>query len=96
MHDQATATLLGVRIEEEMQSCDVVVVLTRGYDVYGKWIDREIDVARKRFAHPKPILAIRPEGDESVPAVLEEMSDRLVEWDPDSVVDAIHELADGG
>jgi hypothetical protein len=96
IHDEATVPLLAARLEEQMLACDVVLVLASVYAAYSKWIDCEIDVARNRFARPKPILAIVPEEDEQVSAMLQDNSDRIVGWDAESVVGAIGELAGDG
>lgn len=78
-------------INNQMVFCDVVLIAAGKYATYSKWIQREIQVA-KGYTRPKPIVAIRPWGNEQVSSVVMNAADRLVSWSTSSIVSAIREL----
>ena len=53
------------------------------------WINKEIDIAQK---YNKPILAIKPWGHQRTPVRLQEVADKLVNWQNSSVINGIKEL----
>jgi hypothetical protein len=73
-----------------MVFCDVVLIMAGKYATYSKWIEREIQIAKKDFA--KPIIGIRPWANTQVSSVVAKAADRLVNWSTGSVVSAIREL----
>ncbi|WP_338438685.1 TIR domain-containing protein [Synechococcus elongatus] len=76
-------------IEKQMISCNVVIIMAGKYATYSKWIQKEIKIAQK---YSKPILAIRPWANEQVSSVVVNASDKLVNWNTESIVSAIREL----
>ena len=76
-----------------MVPSSVVLIVAGVYATYSKWIDKEIYIAQKEFLSPKPIIAIRPWGNERMSTKVTEAADKIVGWNTESVVSAIRELA---
>ena len=83
---------LSKAIQNQMESCGIVIILAGVYAEYSKWIDKEIKIAKSSFPKPKPILAIRPSTNEISPTV-RDGADKVVRWNTQSIVAAIKELA---
>ena len=79
-------------IRDQMMPCHVVLIMAGVYSTYSKWINIEIDIAKRGFQNPKPIVAIRPWGNTRVSSAVTAAADKLVNWNTESVVAAIREL----
>lgn len=90
VHNAPTVEALYNAIKNQMVFCDVVLIMAGKYATYSKWIQREIQIAKKDYS--KPILAIRPWANEQVSSVVLKAADRLVGWNTNSIVSAIREL----
>ena len=77
-------------IREQMKMCSVVLVIAGVYVTYSESIQLEITVAEELN---KPIIAIRPYGASRISSLAEEAADKLVNWNADSIVNAIRELS---
>ena len=53
------------------------------------WIKKEIRIAKNEFAQAKPILGIKPWANANVSSVVGENADVLVNWNTESIIDAI-------
>ena len=53
------------------------------------WINKEIKIAQK---YNKPILAIKPWGNERTPTIIQNVANKLVNWQNSSVISGIKEL----
>ena len=84
---------LSKAIQNQMQSCGIVLVLAGTYASCSKWIDKEIKIAKSTFSSPKPILAIEPYGSQKTSQTAKERADEIVRWNTDSIVAAIKRLA---
>ena len=80
IHRAGTNAQLRQAIRNHMRPCHVVLILAGVYATYSKWIDREIDLALHGFANAKPIIAIRPWGNERVSVPVSVAADRIVGW----------------
>ena len=60
------------------------------YASYSKWIDYEINEAI-RFG--KPIIGLRPWGQERVPSKILNNATKMVGWNRDSLISAIRQYA---
>ena len=60
------------------------------YVAYSRWIDFEINTA---LSICKPIIGVRPWGQERVPLIVQNYSTVLVGWNQKSIVDAIRYYA---
>ena len=66
--------------------CNAVVILSGMYSAYSEWIEYEIKEAVRLG---KPIIAVRPWGQERIPSVISENYTVLVGWNSSSVISAI-------
>ncbi len=76
------------QIKEQMESVDVVIILSGLYSNDKDLIGRTVDAAVKL---DKPIVVIRPYGMENVPGNIEDLASEVVGWNTPCIVDAIRE-----
>ena len=79
-------------IKQQMQYASVVIVLAGVYSSYSKWIDKEIELAKKGFQTPKKIIAVEPWASEKTSKTVKDAADIIVKWQTSSIVDAIKKL----
>lgn len=86
--DTKTDGELKEELRKRMRNASVVLTSAGMYtsDAYSKWIPIEHDIAEELG---KPVIAVKPEGQEKIPADIKEASDELAGWDRASVVEAI-------
>lgn len=89
IHNAPNQYLLKEAIKRQMNSANCVIILAGVYSSYSKWINAEIELAKKGFATPKKIIAIEPWGAEKTSAVVKAAADEIVKWNTQSIVDAI-------
>jgi hypothetical protein len=77
-------------LEERIKVADALLVLTGMYDRHSGWIQSEIEIARD---FGKPIIGVKPQGQESIPAALQSFACELVGWTTASIVSAIRRHA---
>lgn len=77
------------KIENQMRSCSVVLVLAGVFSTYSDSILMEVRIAKKLG---KPIVAVEPFGAERTSAYVKQEADRIVKWNTSSIVGAIKEL----
>jgi hypothetical protein len=63
------------------------------YSTYSKWINHEINIAKKEFYNPKKIIAVEGWGVERTSKIVKENADKTVKWQSSSIINAIKELA---
>ena len=80
---------LNTAIYNRMRPCHIVLILAGVYATYSKWIKKEIRIAKNEFAQAKPILGIKPWANANVSSVVGENADVLVNWNTESIIDAI-------
>ncbi len=78
------------KIWDRISVCSCVIVLSGMYVAYSDWIDYEIDTAK---ALGKPIIGVKPWGQERIPVKIQTTADVLVGWNSASVVDAVRKYA---
>lgn len=78
-------------IWERMTFCHAVLILGGVYATYSEWIQTEIECAVDDL--DKPIVAVRPRGNERVSAVVQGSADAVVSWNARSIVKAIRDVA---
>jgi hypothetical protein len=74
----------------QIKPVNVVLVLAGMYVNNRKWIQKEIEIAK---LYNKPIIAIKPWNAQKMPLELELSADVVVNWNVDSVVDAIRKYS---
>ena len=89
IHNAPNQYLLKEAIKRQMNSANCVIILAGVYSSYSKWINIEIDLAKKGFSTPKKIIAIEPWGAEKTSSVVKAAADEIVKWNTQSIVDAI-------
>ncbi|MBN5318976.1 TIR domain-containing protein [Serratia marcescens] len=81
---------LKAAIEAKMRLSSVVLIMAGVYSTYSKWINIEIEMA-KRLG--KPIIAIKPFGAERISTAVRAASHRECAWNTNSITQAIIDLA---
>ena len=92
--DASTETKLRAAIIEQISHVHVVLLPAGVYASHSDWIKIELDIAKNAFSRRKPILAIKPYGQDRT-TYLKGDADTLVNWNTSSIVSAIRELASG-
>ena len=95
IHNARTDAELREAILRQMTPCSAVLILAGVYATYSKWINIEIDLAKRGFMYPKPIVAIRPWGSQRTSVPVREAADIEVGWNTESVVSAIQGVHGG-
>lgn len=78
------------QLDEQIRQSSVVLVIGGMYCSYRKWIQKEIEIAKK---YEKPILLVEPYGSSKIPTIVEMNATKSVKWNSNSIVEAIRELA---
>lgn len=78
------------KLRNRISSCSCVIILSGMYVAYSDWIDFEIDTA---IAMGKPIIGVKPWGQERIPTRVQSNADILIGWNAASVVDAVRRYA---
>ena len=78
------------KLKNRISLCSCVIILSGMYVDYSEWIDFEIDAA---LEYNKPIIGVKPWGQERVPVKVQENADIMVGWNADSVIEAIRDYA---
>lgn len=89
--DTTTDSELEDALTTRVKECNCIIVLAGMYANYSKWMDFEID---KAVEYGKPIVGVKPWGNERVPAKISENADEIVNWQSSSVVQAVRDNAD--
>ncbi len=78
------------KIRNRISLCSCVIILSGMYVSYSEWINYEIDVALELG---KPIIGIKPRGQERIPLKISNNADVMVGWMSSSVIQAVREYA---
>ena len=81
-------------LETQIIPSHAVVLLAGVYQQLGcrKWVELEIEMARR---HAKPIIAVPPFGNDTVPADVSELADATAAWDGAAIMTLARTLATG-
>lgn len=74
------------QLYQQVGQANVVVVVAGMYVSHSEWIEEEIEMADH---FEKPIIGVRPNGNERLPAVVKDEADEIVGWRQKSIVNAI-------
>lgn len=88
--DVKTDKELEEALERQIKPVSIVLVLAGMYYNHRKWIQKEIEIAKK---YNKPIVAIKPWGQLKFPIELILTSKDIVGWNTSSIVDAIRKYS---
>lgn len=78
------------KLRNRISLCSCVIILSGMYVSYSEWIDYEIDTALELG---KPIIGIKPRGQERIPLKVSNNADVMVGWNSSSVVEAVRTYA---
>jgi hypothetical protein len=78
------------KLRDQIDGASVVVILGGLYVSHSDWIQTEIDIAERK---DKPIVGVKPWGNDSTPDAVQESADEIVNWSTTSVTSAIQDLA---
>lgn len=81
-------TMIGLKenLKKQIRPVNAVIVLAGMYANYSEWIEFEIEFSK---SINKPIIVIKPWGQERVPQYLQDNATVIVGWNTDSIVEAI-------
>lgn len=77
-------------IDKKIRPVNAVIVLSGMYYYYHDWMKVEMNIAH--YYH-KPIIAIKPWGNQLVPKQIADISNTVVNWNTDSIVSAIRQYS---
>lgn len=86
--DENDAKILLSKLEQQIKPVNCVLVISGMYVNYRKWIQSEIEIAIK---YKKPIIGIKPRGQQRIPLDVQAVATTMVGWSTDSIVKAIRE-----
>ena len=85
-----TGTQLATKLLHQMNPTQVVIVLAGMYAAHSDWIQFEINEAKRMG---KPIIGVRPWGQERIPQSLQDAATVMHGWNIGPIVDSIRALA---
>jgi hypothetical protein len=85
-----TSTQLEKKLLDQMNPTQVVIVLAGMYAAHSEWIQFEINEAKRL---KKPILGVRPWGQERVPQAVQDAANIIHGWNVAPIVASIRDLA---
>lgn len=80
---------LNEKLKAQIRPCSCVIVIGGVYVSYSQSIQDEIKIANELG---KPIICVLPRGAERGSAVAQEWADMTVNWNTESIIDAVKEL----
>lgn len=83
-----TNTALKEQLRRQIRPVNIVLILAGMYVAHSDWIRFEIDFAN---AINKPMIGIRPWGQQRIPMAVQDSVDEMVGWRTESIVRAIRE-----
>lgn len=86
IHTNGTDKQLREAIEAKIKGCSCVIILAGVYASYSKWINIEIELAKK---YEKPIIAVQPWGAERTSVPVKSAANVIVGWNSKSVANAV-------
>lgn len=73
-------------LRDQIRPVNCVLILAGMYASHSRWINVEMDLADE---YPKPMIGVRPWGQERTPQGVQDRVKELVGWNTDSIVSAI-------
>lgn len=77
-------------IGRKIAPVNAVLVISGLYYNYREWMQKEIDIAIEKS---KPIIAIKPWGNDYMPSAVRDVADAIVNWNTSSIVEAIRKYS---
>ncbi|MFJ2283463.1 TIR domain-containing protein [Pseudomonas sp. MWU12-2115] len=79
---------LEAAIENKIRPCSAVLIMAGMYSTYSKWINKEIEIAKRMG---KVIIAIKPFGAERISTVVRAAAHAECAWNTNSIIGAIRQ-----
>lgn len=86
VHTNGTDKELYDKIEAKVRGCSCVIILAGVYATYSRWINKEIEIAKK---YNKPIIAVEPFASEKTSKVVRDAATVIVGWRASSIANAV-------
>lgn len=77
-------------LERQIRPVSAVLILAGMYVNSHDWVQREIALAQ---GYNKPMIGIKPWGNQRIPQLLQEVCNTIVGWNTDSIVTAIRQYS---
>ncbi|MFC7130556.1 TIR domain-containing protein [Haloferax chudinovii] len=74
------------KLYQQVRQANVIIVIAGMYVSHSEWIEEEIEMAEH---FDKPIIGVRPNGNQRIPASVQEAAVDIVGWRQKSIVNAI-------
>lgn len=81
---------LAMAIEEKMRPCSCLVVLAGVFEDYKRWIDLELDIAKKL---KKPVVLVEAAAPKYTSAREKREAKKIVKWDAQALGEAIQAVS---
>lgn len=86
-HDPiATGVSLTEALKNQIRPVNAVIIIAGMYAAYSSWIEFEVNFAK---LINKPIIVVKPWGQERIPQYLQDNATTIVGWNTSSIVTAI-------
>ena len=79
---------LEAAIENKIRPCSAVLIMAGMYSTYSKWINKEIEIAKRMG---KVIIAIKPFGADRISTVVRNAAHAECAWNTNSIIGAIRQ-----
>ena len=86
VHTNGTDAELRAKIDNHMRNSSVIILIAGVYASYSKWIDAEIDIAKK---YNKPIITVKLWASERSSDRAQSAATEVVAWQAKSIIEAI-------
>lgn len=84
--DVRTKSEITDAIKRKISQVNSVIVIAGMYANNREWMEKEIEIAQNLS---KPIIAVRPWGNQLIPTYIRSIANEIVSWNGDSIVSAI-------
>jgi hypothetical protein len=89
-HDQLPQRNLDEGLYNQIRPVNAVIILSGMYVAHSDWIIKEIKIAQ---AMGKPIIGVKPWGQQMVPQAVQSAAKVMVGWNIDSIIGAIRDYS---
>ena len=90
IHNAPNEQALRDAIMRQMSNTQIILVIAGVYATYSKWINIELDLAKRYF--DKPVLGIKPFAQTNISSAVRNDADLIANWNTDSIVGCIRQL----
>lgn len=89
-HDPLPNSKLEERLYNQIRPVNAAIILSGMYVAHSDWILKEIAIAQSM---KKPIIGVRPWGQQMVPQAVQSAATVMVGWNIDSIIGAIRDYS---